>query len=1009
MFHQRVKRMSHIVSILVALSAAAAWAQPYDVAWTFGSVDSSSYRLDAVVPDDIGFPPLGSEDPTLPLELGKCYQITVTDPALHPFEVIAKGSSPEQDKVLLSMTIQGPFESDPGVDWKDNGQGTVSFTLTTPLYQAMVEGGRVPGYRCALHPFEMRGDFTVAGLPIAERIAPSPIAIDLDVVASGLTAPVALVPDPVETNRLYIVDQAGLARVIDHGQLLEEPFLDVRNLLVQPLGFLGSFDVNDFDERGFLGLAFHPGYADPTSPGHGRFYTYTSEPVQGPADFTVELPPDTTMNCQSVIREWQLDPGSGRANPNSSRVLMRVDKPQFNHNAGHITFGPDGYLYIAFGDGGGANDTSPGHGTTGNGQNINVILGKLVRIDPLAPALTPNSLDPASANGAYRVPVDNPFVGVDGLDEIYAYGFRNPYRFSFDTHSSILIVADVGQNLVEEIDIVRKGGNYGWNLKEGTFKFDPEGVELGLPLDDPALTDPVAQYDHDDGISVIGGYTYYGSEVPDLWGRYVCGDFSRGFRPPEGRLLVADLFTGQIQELLIGAARSPLGLYVKGVGQDHEGEVYVLASTALGPYGDTGVVLKVVPARTKFVAVLSGATAGTDSPATGHAVFELNPDGSAISYRLKVQGIENVTVAHIHVADAPGGSGPPAVGLYPAVPPATVPAGQFSGLLAEGQITDASLVGPLAGKTLADLLRAIQENRAYVNVHTEEFPAGVIQGRVVALPAQTRFAAELSAAAAGTDSLATGQTVLELNADGDSLSYRLDVQKIENVTVAHIHVADEPGGIGPPAVWLYPSAPPEVLIPGEFTGRLAEGEITAANLIGPLAGKALVDLLTAIEENRAYVNVHTEKFPAGAIQGALEAVHAQPPISAALSGPGAGTNSEAVGQAVLRPSADGQAISYQLEVLGIRNVTMAHIHIASASGGEGSPAVWLYPSAPPAALIPGESRGVLGEGSFAAANFVGPLAGKTLDDLIVAIQEDRAYVNVHTQQFPGGEIRGRLR
>jgi len=869
MVSQQVKRMFRIVFVVVAFSGVAASAQTYDVAWTFGSVGSSSYRLDAVVPDNIGFPPLGSEDPTLPLELGKCYQVTVTDPAFHPFEVIAKGSSPEQDKVLLSMTVQGSFESDPGVAWQDNGQGTVSFTLTTPLYQAMVEGGRVPGYRCAFHPFDMRGDFTVAGLPIAERIAPSPIAIDLDVVASGLTAPVALVPDPVETDRLYIVDQAGLARVIDHGQLLEEAFLDVRNLIVQPLGFLGSFDVNDFDERGFLGLAFHPDFAEPDRPGYRRLYTYTSEPVQGPADFTVELPPDTTMNHQSVVREWQLNLESGRINPNSSRVLLRIDEPQFNHNAGHLAFGPDGYLYIALGDGGGANDTSAGHGTTGNGQNTNVILGKLVRIDPLAPDLTPNSPDPVSANGAYRVPLDNPFVGVDGLDEIYAYGFRNPYRFSFDMHSGALIVADVGQNLVEEIDIVRKGGNYGWNLKEGSFKFDPAGVELGLPLDDPTLIDPVAEYDHDDGISVIGGYTYYGSEVPELWGRYVFGDFSRGFRPPQGRLLVANLFTGEIQELLIGAARGPLALYVKGIGQDHEGEVYVLASTALGPYGDTGVVLKIVSTHPQFVADLSGAGAGTDATATGQTLLEASPDGNSISYRLTVERIENVTQAHIHVASTPGGNGSPAVWLYPAAPPAVLMPGEFTGLLAEGQITNAGLIGPLAGQTLADLIRAIQENRAYVNVHTQKFPAGAIRGPLGRAPVQPPFAAELSGTPAGTDSQAIGRTILRLSPEGDSVSYELEVLGIKNVTQAHIHVAAAPGGNGSPAVWLYPSAPPAALIPGEFRGVLGEGSFAAANFVGPLAGKTLNDLLIAIREDRAYVNVHTQQFPGGEIRGQL--------------------------------------------------------------------------------------------------------------------------------------------
>lgn len=583
---QMMKSTCLLLEILAFLSSSAR-AQSYDVAWTFGNVDMSSYRLDAFEPESSQFPPLGSENPTLSLELGKRYQVKVTNYSFHPFEVVAKGEFASQDVVLLSMVIQGPLESDPGVAWEDNGQGTVRFTLTEGLYQAMIAGGLKPGYRCRPHAALMRGEFIVAGAPIAKRIMPSPVRIELQTIASGLGAPVLVVPDPVQSGRLHIIDQVGLIRVIDDGQLLAEPFLDLTSLVV-------PVRVN-YDERGFLGLAFHPGYSDPNGPGFRRFYTYTSEPLAGPADFTVELPAGATMNHQSVIREWQWDGISVRIDPNSSRELLRIDQPQSNHNAGHMEFGPDGYLYIALGDGGGANDTPAGHGTMGNGQSIDTILGSIVRIDPLDPTLTPDSNDPASVNGAYRVPADNPFVGVDGIDEIFAYGFRNPYRFSFDARSGTLIVADVGQNSVEEINIVHKGCNYGWNLKEGTFEFNPTTGTVGLPLDDPNLTDPVVQYDHDDGLSVIGGYLYYGTAVPELWGRYICGDFSRQFSVPEGRLFVADLLTGEIQELLIGPAGDPLGLFVKGFGRDHEGEIYLVASTALGPAGETGVVLKIVP------------------------------------------------------------------------------------------------------------------------------------------------------------------------------------------------------------------------------------------------------------------------------------------------------------------------------------------------------------------------------------------------------------------------------
>lgn len=710
----------YLLAGVLALAPALAGAQPYDVAWTFGNVNDASYRLDAFEPSNTGFPALGSEDPELPLELGQRYQVVITNYSFHPLDVLAKGASPAQDIVLLSTATEGSFESDPDVAWQDNGQGTVRFTVTAALYQAMVEGGRNPGYRCQAHPDTMRGDFLVSGLPIAERIAPSSVRVELQTVASGLTAPGLLLPDPGKAARLYVVDQAGWVRVIDRGQLLETPLLDVTGLLV-PLR-------ENYDERGFLGLAFHPGYTDPNSAGFGRFYTYTSEPLDGPADFTLELPPDSQMDHQSVVREWQWDGTTEQVDSSSSRELLRVDQPQRNHNAGHLEFGPDGYLYITLGDGGGANDTNAGHGTTGNGQNINTIHGSVVRIDPLDPAATPDSADPPSANGSYRVPADNPLVDAEGVDEIFAYGFRNPYRFSFDAASGALIVPDVGQNRVEEINFVRKGRNYGWNLKEGTFAFIPDTGQVGPPLVDPSLSDPVAQYDHDDGIAVVGGYTYYGVAAPQLWGQYVFGDFSRAFSTPDGRLFVADLFTGKIEELLVGRTGGPLDLFVKGFGQDGEGEVYLLASTALGPSGETGVVFKIAAVPTDITAVLTGAAAGTGSPATGLAVLTPGPDEGTLSYELKVQGIENVVQAHIHVAAEAGANGGVAVWLYPAAPPAALVPGEFTGRLNAGQFSAADFVGPLAGRTLDDLLAAVEEGRAYVNVHTEQFPAGEIRG-----------------------------------------------------------------------------------------------------------------------------------------------------------------------------------------------------------------------------------------------------------------------------------------
>lgn len=566
------------------------YAQAAEVAWVFGNVGSSSYRLDQYSPSDIPFGNIGASDPTLPLQLGVRYRVTVTNHRVHPFEILAKAASATNDIVLLAMgTPIGPFESDPEVAWLDDDQGTVEFTLTQALYEAMAEGGRVPGYRCRPHLFSMRGDFKVDGLPIAHRIKRGNVDVDLEVVASGLAAPVDLQVIP-GSDELYVADQVGIIYRINQGQL--EPYLDVQGRLVA-LGILGSFDEDDYDERGLLGFAFHPDYGDPESPGYHRLYTHTSEPVSGPADFEVDTAPEP-VNHQSVILEWRASRDGRTVNSGSFREVLRVDQPQFNHNGGALAFGQDGYLYIAYGDGGAANDQGHGHGPEGNGQNLETILGSIIRIDPLFPDEASDSRNAPSANNAYSIPWDNPFVGVPGVDEIYAYGFRNPYRFSFDRLSGMLVVADVGQDNVEEINIVRKGGNYGWRIKEGTFLFDPEGLDLGRPWPDPNLVDPVAQYDHDDGLSVIGGHMYYGQSVPQLRAYYLFGDFSTDFFAPQGRLFYADLFSGEIRELRFGDDKQALQMFLKGIGQDSDGELYVLSGTSLGPFGTEGIVLKLV-------------------------------------------------------------------------------------------------------------------------------------------------------------------------------------------------------------------------------------------------------------------------------------------------------------------------------------------------------------------------------------------------------------------------------
>jgi glucose/arabinose dehydrogenase len=440
--------------------------------------------------------------------------------------------------------------------------------------------------------------------------------IGLDLVADGFTAPLRGVLAPGERQSMYVVDQAGKLWAVNLASGSKSVFLDVSSRLV----VLGVVGPGSFDERGFLGVAFHPDYGR-----NGKLYTYTSEPNSGPPTFATTLPAGTPADHQNVVAEWIAnrpgDPSAG-VNPASRRELMRIDWPQFNHDAGDIAFGPDGKLYIPTGEGGGADDTDLGHSGDGNAQKLAVPLGKILRIDVDART---------SPNGQYGIPADNPFVGMSGaVKEIWAYGFRNPFRMSFDTKTGILIVGDVGQNDVEEVDVIVKGGNYGWNRKEGTLCFDPRGTDPGVAFRDcsavpplpPDLIEPVAQYDtHHEGHSVIGGFVYHGEAIPFLKGRYVFGEWSRLFAFPAGpdnygRLLYLqqpDLTKGsglkQIQEFrgfaseaarlgLTNPAQPPAffqqTLSVLGMGQDTRGEVYVLGNRTGRPFGTGGVLLKLV-------------------------------------------------------------------------------------------------------------------------------------------------------------------------------------------------------------------------------------------------------------------------------------------------------------------------------------------------------------------------------------------------------------------------------
>jgi glucose/arabinose dehydrogenase len=421
--------------------------------------------------------------------------------------------------------------------------------------------------------------------PIAQVIETSAIAVDLDEMVSGLVAPVWATTAPGDNDGLYIVDQAGQIIRLNLLDKSTAVFFDVSSSLVP----LGAFGPESFDERGLLGLAFHPNYQS-----NGLLYTYTSEPASSPPDYST-LPEGATANHQTVIAEWRVNSPldiRSRVNTGSRRELLRIDQPQFNHNGGNLAFGPDGHLFISLGDGGNADDEGEGHGANGNGGDNTTILGSLLRIDPTGDN---------SANGHYGIPSDNPLIGLTPVTEIYASGLRNPYRFSFDRQNGALWLADVGQNSIEEINKVQAGGDYGWNSKEGSFFFQGNGSADGTVTNtDPGvpagLIDPVAEYDHDEGIAIVGGFVYRGSAVNKLAGRYIFGDFG-SFDADAGRIF--HLNANNTPLVLDVGDDTRLPLAILGFGQDSQGEIYVLTNTTGTPFGTTGTVYRLAaPAGT---------------------------------------------------------------------------------------------------------------------------------------------------------------------------------------------------------------------------------------------------------------------------------------------------------------------------------------------------------------------------------------------------------------------------
>ena len=344
---------------------------------------------------------------------------------------------------------------------------------------------------------------------------PPPASIRLAEVASGLSNPLYLTA-PAGDPRLFIVEQPGRIRIVRNGQLLGTPFLDI------------SGRVRSGGEQGLLGLAFHPRYAT-----NGYFYVNFTDPGG-----------DTRVERFSVSAN---DPDI--ADPGSAKLILTVDQPYANHNGGQVMFGPDGMLYIGMGDGGSGGDPH------GHGQNRSTLLGALLRIDV-------NGGDP------YAIPATNPFRGqADARGEIWAYGLRNPWRFAFDRTAGQLYIADVGQNRLEEINVVATPNaavNYGWNIMEGTSCFNAASCNQS------GLTLPIHEYDHSQGCSVTGGFVYRGRAVPQVAGHYFYSDYCQGwlrsFRYVNGT-------AADHREWSVGDIGNVLSF-----GEDMSGELYLLSS-----------------------------------------------------------------------------------------------------------------------------------------------------------------------------------------------------------------------------------------------------------------------------------------------------------------------------------------------------------------------------------------------------------------------------------------------
>ena len=423
------------------------------------------------------------------------------------------------------------------------------------------------------------------------------------VVLKQIHSPTTITHAGDGSGRVFVCDQPGRIFIVKGGMMLPVPFLDIRDRAFS--------QTTNYSERGLLGLAFHPGFEDPLSPGFRKFYLNYNKPYAAGSDPAPQVA-DHTPNCTTVIAEFSVSPTDPNAAlPASERRLLLFSQPQSNHNGGQVEFGPDGLLYIASGDGGSSEDNNVGHtgggaakpsdtggaaakptAGLGNAQDKTNLLGKILRIDPM----DPDGAGPQT----YSIPPTNPFFNdatVGLKKEIYAYGLRNPWRFSFDWRpggTGRLFCGDVGQGRIEEINLITAGGNYGWRYNEGLeLPLFSSGSVISPPMPNPGgtLIAPIAMYAHPNvvtnpvlpqlGLSVTGGFVYRGSAIPTLQAKYIFGDYGSTAGASDGRIMGLEetapgsgTFTLTQAIPLIGQINPVVGQRILSLGEDEAGEIY---------------------------------------------------------------------------------------------------------------------------------------------------------------------------------------------------------------------------------------------------------------------------------------------------------------------------------------------------------------------------------------------------------------------------------------------------